>query len=282
LKEVTKIEEMFNNMTAVVKNLLILNVIMFLARFIIGEEQAYDFLALHYPTSEKFLPVQIVTHFFMHGSLMHIFFNMFALITFGSVLETLWGARRFLYFYFFCAFGAAILHLGYSYFEISQLQNAMEAFQANPGMNTYWAFFNEVPLNQFDPQYGKAIHDLGSALTLQPDENSISTATGAMQSYLNAKTGMPVVGASGAIYGLLLAFGMCFPNAELMLIFFPVPVKAKYFIPVLMVIELFLGVNQFSWDNIAHFAHLGGALSGLLLILYWRKFGSRFDKTRYK
>lgn len=277
---------MFNNMTAVVKNLLILNILMFIAQFIIsgtiGEQQGNDLLALHYPTSSKFLPLQIVTHFFMHGGWMHIFFNMFALITFGSVLETLWGAGRFLYFYFFCAFGAAILHLGYSYLEISQLQHAFDAFQANPGMNTYWAFFNEVPLKQFGPEYEKAVQELGNALTLKPDAEMIGVANTAMQNYLTEKIDIPVVGASGAIYGLLLAFGMSFPNAELMLIFFPVPVKAKYFIPVLMFIELFLGVNQFSWDNIAHFAHLGGALSGLLLILYWRKFGSRFDKTRYK
>ncbi|NUN99898.1 MAG: rhomboid family intramembrane serine protease [Saprospiraceae bacterium] len=269
---------MFNNITDVVKNLLILNILMFVAGFVIDT----DVLALRYPTSPEFKPVQIVTHFFMHAGLAHIFFNMFALITFGSVLESLWGARRFLYFYFFCAFGAAILHMLYSYYDISQMQQAIGAFQANPGMNTYWAFFNEVPLKQLDPQYAKAVNDLGSMLTPQADAATIQTATTAMQSYLDAKINTPIVGASGAIYGLLLAFGMSFPNAELMLIFFPVPVKAKYFIPVLMIIELFLGVNQFSWDNIAHFAHLGGALSGLLLILYWRKFGSRFDNTRYK
>ncbi len=273
---------MFNNITGVVKNLLILNVIMFLARYVIGEEQAYDLLALHYPTSEKFLPVQIISHFFMHGSLAHIFFNMFALVMFGSVLETLWGPKRFLYYYFFCALGAAVLHMGVSYYEISGLQHAMEAFQANPGMNTFWGFFNEVPMNQLDPEYASAVNKLGTLFTSQSDPSIVQTATSAMESYLNAKQNTPVVGASGAIYGLLLAFGMNFPNAELMLIFFPVPVKAKYFIPVLIIIELFLGVNQFSWDNIAHFAHLGGALSGFLLILYWRKFGSRFDNTRYK
>jgi len=263
---------MFNNMTAVVKNLLILNVIMFLAQYIIGTRLASDLLALHYPASEKFLPVQIVTHFFMHDSrnLMHIFFNMFALVMFGSILETLWGAGRFLYFYFFCAFGAAILHMGFSYYEISQLQSTFEGFQANPDWSTYMAFVKELPY--FTQEQVDVVN---SART-------IPEAIEAIQLGLDNKMNIPIVGASGAIFGLLLAFGMYFPNQELMLIFFPVPVKAKYFIPVLMVIELFLGVNQFSWDNIAHFAHLGGALSGFLLILYWRKFGSRFDKTRYK
>ena len=267
-------------MTAVVKNLLILNVIMFVARYIIGEEQAYDYLALHYPTAEKFLPVQIVTHFFMHGSLMHIFFNMFALITFGSVLETLWGPQRFLFYYFFCAFGAAILHMGYNYYEFSTIQQAIDVFQANPSPGNYWAFFETVPQAHFKMDAVNSVHQ--ALMQAQPDPATVSEITKELQSYLGQRMNTPIVGASGAIYGLLLAFGMSFPNAELMLIFFPVPVKAKYFIPVLMLIELFLGVNQFSWDNIAHFAHLGGALSGLLLILYWRKFGSRFDKTRYK
>ncbi len=273
---------MFNNITVVVKNLLILNVLMFLAQYVIGETKALDLLALHYPLSEKFLPVQIVSHFFMHGGLMHIFFNMFALVMFGSVLEALWGPKRFLYYYFFCAFGAAILHLTYSHFEISHIQNAMEAFQANPGMNTYWTFFNEVPLDRVNVEYSQMVHQIGSAMGSQPDPSTVDNATQLMQLYVNDKMNIPIVGASGAIYGLLLAFGISFPNAELMLIFFPIPVKAKYFIPVLMLIELFLGFNQFAWDNVAHFAHLGGALSGLLLILYWRKFGSRFDQTRYK
>ena len=104
----------------------------------------------------------------------------------------------------------------------------------------------------------------------------IGNASGLMQEFHDIKVNIPVVGASGAIYGLLLGFGMLFPNAELMLIFLPIPIKAKYFIPVLMGIELFLGLNQFSWDNIAHFAHLGGAVTGFFLILYWRKFGSRW------
>lgn len=274
---------MFNNITAVVKNLLILNVLVFVIGYIVGEERFMDMFALHYPASQLFKPVQIVTHFFMHGGFMHIFFNMFALVMFGSVLESLWGPKRFLYFYFFCAFGAAILHMGYNYFDFSNMQQAIDAFQAKPNASTFWAFFNDVPLKQLRPEYVQYVNEIGSRLTTsQPDPYVLEKANEAMQDYLNDKMNTPVVGASGAIYGLLLAFGMNFPNAELMLIFFPVPVKAKYFIPVLMGIELFLGVNQFSWDNIAHFAHLGGALSGFLLILYWRKFGSRFDNTRYK
>jgi membrane associated rhomboid family serine protease len=261
--------------TDVVKHLLIINVLMFVVSFMLNP----DILALHYPASEKFQPFQIVTHFFMHAGFAHIFFNMFALWMFGSALEALWGPKRFLFFYFFCAFGAAILHTLYSYYEISQLQEAIAQFRAAPNYDTYWAFFNDVPFDRLLPRYKEEVNRIGELVMKMNGEPGL-TSQGAqlMELYVNNKMDIPVVGASGAIYGLLLAFGMKFPNAELMLIFLPIPVKAKYFIPFLMVAELFLGVNQFSWDNIAHFAHLGGALSGFLLILYWQKFGSRFDR----
>lgn len=257
--------------TGVVKHLLIINVLLFLAAMAFD----IDILALHYPASEKFQPFQIVTHFFMHANFPHLFFNMFALWMFGSALEALWGAKRFLYFYFLCAFGAAILYSVVNYFDFSHLQEAIASFLENPSDDTYWLFFNEVPLDRLNPEYKDLVSQLGNAIR-GGDPNVISQGANLMREYVDFQMGIPVVGASGAIYGLLLAFGMKFPNTELMLIFLPIPVKAKYFIPLLMVVELYLGMNQFSWDNIAHFAHLGGALSGFLLILYWRKFGTRF------
>lgn len=265
----------------VVKNLLIINIIFFLATYLMGESKMIDLLALHYPGSELFKPLQFATHFFMHGGIGHIFFNMFALIMFGSALETQWGPQRFLYYYFFCAFGAAALHLGYDFYEISRLEGLMGAFSANPNYDTYWAFFNETPLASFEKaggvnaQYASVVNQLSNALGENVEE-ARREGLRLMEEYVDLKKNTPVVGASGAIYGLLLAFGMQYPNAELMLIFLPIPIKAKYFIPMLMLLELYLGVNQFSWDNIAHFAHLGGAVSGFLLILYWRKFGSRW------
>lgn len=257
-------------LTDVVKHLLIINVLVFLATQVFGWE---DLLALHYPTSDRFLPLQIATHFFMHAGLLHLFFNMFALVMFGSQLEALWGPKKFLFFYFICAFGAAVLHMLYTYYDISSLQSAMAAFQSNPTYDTFWDFFDRVQMNQ---EYKNAVISVGEGVA-ESSSQAIQEATRGMQAIIESKIDIPVVGASGAIYGLLLAFGWYFPNVELMLIFLPIPIKAKYFIPVLMLVELFLGVNQFSWDNIAHFAHLGGALTGILLILYWRKFGSRFD-----
>ncbi len=254
-------------LTEVVKHLLFINILMFLASNLFN---LTDILALHYPGSEKFQPYQIVTHFFMHGGFAHIFFNMFALVMFGSALEMRWGPKRFLFFYLVCAFGAAILHTLYTYWDLSQMQAAIDAFQSNPSYDTFWAFFNDVPLDQLNKGYRDQVNEI-SRLLRESNPAVVGRGAGLMQEYLNFQMNIPIVGASGAIYGLLLAFGMYFPNAELMLIFLPIPIKAKYFIPILMLIELFLGFNQYSWDNIAHFAHLGGALTGLLLILYWRK-----------
>lgn len=259
--------------TDVVKNLLIINILMFVVSLIMGN---IDTLALHYPASEKFMPFQIATHFFMHAGIGHLFFNMFALFMFGSALEALWGPKKFLYFYFFSAFGAAALHTAYSYYDINQMREMIDVFRTNPSYDTFWAFFNETSLPKI--AQNKDVFDEMSKGIRAGDSSVINEAIQEMEKQVKRMEDIPVVGASGAVYGLLLAFGMAFPNAELMLIFLPIPIKAKYFIPVLMLVELFLGVNQFSWDNIAHFAHLGGAISGFLLIMYWRKFGSRFDR----
>ncbi len=264
--------------TDVVKNLLILNVLFFLATYLANQEQMINWLALHYPESDLFMPVQIATHFFMHGGIGHIFFNMFALVMFGSALETLWGPKRFLFFYFFCAFGAAILHMAYSWWDFSQMADTIQQFAANPDVTLFRDYVSNSSLEYLGYSNGMNGAELADQVAMELSENpsrqAIEQALMLMNDWREAKMDIPVVGASGAVYGLLLAFGMQFPNVELMLIFLPIPIKAKYFIPVLMIIELYLGFNQFSWDNIAHFAHLGGAVSGFFLILYWRKFGT--------
>lgn len=261
--------------TDVVKHLLIINVLVFIADQVIG----LDSFALYYPTSPQFQPYQIVTHFFMHGNLMHLFFNMFALVMFGSALEQLWGAQRFLFFYLFCALGAAALHTLFNYYQITSLDSAVAAYQAAPSHAAYFSFFDKYEhlKNILNPYGNKQFADIAVALkdgVAAASQQSSIFIRQVADAYNNAKIATPVVGASGAVFGLLLGFGMLFPNVELMLIFLPIPIKAKYFIPILMAIELFLGVNQFSWDNIAHFAHLGGALFGFLLIWYWQKTGA--------
>ncbi len=257
-------------LTDVVKNLLIINVLLFLAGYLFNTSM----LALYYPGSEQFQPFQLVTHFFMHGSVMHILFNMWALVMFGVVLETVWGPKKFLFFYLFCAFGAAILHMGVDFYQINQLESLMTDFSSNPNYADFRRFFDKVNMGGINVGAKEAIEEIGAMLS-DGNTSSVNLAKSYMSQYIELKKSIPVVGASGAIFGLLLGFGMLFPENELMLIFLPVPIKAKYFIPLLILIELFLGVNQFSWDNIAHFAHLGGALFGFLLILYWRRTGEQ-------
>lgn len=275
-------------LTPVVKNLLILNVAFFLivqldkmyGMSTFGGQEGYfgleNLLALHYPTSEYFKPVQIVTHFFMHGGMMHIFFNMFALAMFGPPLETMWGSKRFVNYYILCAFGSAALHMGYMWWDISQMQNAISAYTSNPTLAGFNDFFDGIALEAYRMEDGRNVGVYAQQIREAIADGNVATAVNEggslMKEWVDTIKNIPMVGASGAIYGLLLAFGMYFPDFKLMLIFLPIPIKARYFIPILIVVEIFLGLQQYSWDNIAHFAHLGGALIGFLLILYWRKF----------
>ena len=245
---------MMNNMTDTVKQLLILNILFFIgAQFV---PQATDLLALHYFESDKFKLWQPISHMFMHGGLMHIFFNMFALVSFGSALEHFWGPKKFLFFYFTCGLGAALIHSGINYYYF------------HDGLNT-------LVLNGFKETEILNLINEGKFMTswqavLAPDtfENMIGSLT-------------PTVGASGAIYGLLVAFAFMFPNAELALLFIPVPIKAKYFVPGIVLLDLFSGVTGYSifGGGIAHFAHVGGALFGFIMMWYWKK--NQFNQNRW-
>ena len=215
----------------VVKNLLIINVLFFLAT--IAAESVFridlaDYLGLHYIGASDFQPYQLVTYMFMHGSFTHLFFNMFALWMFGNTLENIWGANRFLLFYFVCGIGAGLVQ------ELVQYIQYATTLQAYTSVNM-----------------GGRIIPMGDYLNL-----------------------LKTVGASGAVYGILLAFGMMFPNSTLY-IYFAIPVKAKWFVLAYGVIELLSGLNG-SADGVAHFAHLGGMLFGLILILYWKKKGNLY------
>lgn len=195
------------NIPPATKNLLIINALFFLATNLLRQID-WNFLGMYYWLSEDFKTYQIATYMFMHADIGHIFFNMFAVYMFGSVLENFWGAKKFLYYYFFAGIGAAII------------QQLVWHFSGNAGVT---------------------------------------------------------IGASGAVFGLLLAYGWMFPNEKLFFIFIPIPIKAKYFIIIYSLMELFLGVVSVSGDNIAHFAHLGGMIFGLILMLYWRKKGKLYN-----
>lgn len=235
------ISNLLRNLPEVVKNLLIINILMFLGIMVFPQYK--DMLALHNIGSELFMPHQLVTHIFMHGNFTHLLFNMFALGMFGSSLEKVWGGKKFLIVYFVSAIGALILQLLFNYYNYSSA------------------------LQDFSPSQLDEIFEIASSGIYYPDSQGYLLS--AVNAVLMNDIGM--VGASGAIMGLLAAFAYLFPNTELMLIFLPIPIKAKYFIPFYMLVELFLGVNNFQWDNIAHFAHLGGAIAGFLLVYFWNK-----------
>lgn len=223
----------FSNITPVVKNLLIINIIFFIATYVLSH--AFDmekWLAVYYFNSPNFKLWQIISYMFMHGSIAHIFFNMLALFMFGPILEHSVGPKRFLNLYFICGIGAILL------------QWAVQAIQ---------------------------IHGITGGFTIShPELESSYMAYGPTAQKLFDIYNTPIVGASGAIFGLLVAFAMLYPNMEMMIIFFPIPIKAKYLIPIYILLELWLGVGQYGGDNVAHFAHLGGALFGFLVVKFWR------------
>lgn len=219
----------FELIPPVIKNLIILNGLIFFAQYIFSRSTAIDLeelLALHDVRSAFFRPHQLITHMFLHGSFEHIFFNMFALWMFGSILENYWGPKRFLIFYLACGLGAAVLHMVTLYIELTPA----------------WQQFKSL---SFEQQEG-----------LKYAENFI----------INSET----VGASGAVFGCLAAFGYLFPNS-LIYVYFFIPVKAKWFVLIYGFMELWLGIRNSAGDNVAHWAHLGGAVVGFLMVWTWNR-----------
>jgi membrane associated rhomboid family serine protease len=239
----------FAGIPLVVKNLLIINILALLASFAFESSMGINInrtLGLFYFESESFRPFQIVTHMFMHGGLTHLFFNMFALWMFGRVLESVWGGKRFFIYYFVTGLGAAALHTFVNFIEVQSL------------------------MANLAPEQIALVKAEGAGLWAN-QQNYTHEGMAALNRALN----IPTVGASGAVFGVLLAFGMLFPNTQLMLLIPPIPIKAKYFVIIYGVIELYLGLTK-PGSNIAHFAHLGGMLFGFLLIKYWNRNSKKF------
>lgn len=271
----------FNTLPLVVKNLLIINGLFFLATFVLQNQfDLGDKLGLHYFLSEKFQPYQIITYMFMHGGLMHLVFNMFALWMFGNTLENYWGPKRFLTYYIITGIGAALCHYAVVHFQIQPTLEIIDSYLANPTGQGFEAIlgsqqftlspemvdhYNEIIPTQFNAAV--SANDYSQALQISIDYMQTYRAD-----FLNAPV---VVGASGSVFGILLAFGMLFPNTMLY-IYFAIPIKAKWFVMLYGAIELFSGIANSPTDNVAHFAHLGGMLFGIILILYWKKKSNHF------
>ncbi|RTY93403.1 rhomboid family intramembrane serine protease [Flavobacterium sp. GT3R68] len=236
------------NVTETVKQLIIINIIFYIGTQFLGDV-AYKFLSLYYPENPDFKFWQPVSHMFMHGNLMHIFFNMFALFSFGSALEHYWGAKKFLFFYISCGLGAALIHILSNYYFF------------HDGLNTLVA--NGIPKEEIMKILSEGKFDTKWQQILPKSD---------FESFISSFV-TPAVGASGAIYGILVAFAFMFPDAELALMFIPIPIKAKYFVPVIVALDLFSGVTGFSvfGGGIAHFAHVGGAFVGFMMMWYWKK-----------
>jgi len=242
------------NLTETVKHLLIINVIFFIATISLGDV-VFDLFALHYPSNPKFQYWQPLTHMFMHGDLGHIFFNMFALYMFGTPIEQMWGRNKFIFFYLSTGFGAAALQLGLYYFQVNEVSELLIS-QGQTGSQIA-AFFET--------------RDLPYSLIELIGREKLLTGLSAYNAVM--------VGASGALYGVLVAFALLFPNARLMLLFPPIPIKAKVLVPLLILGDLFFGFTSYSIGPIAHFAHVGGAITGLIMMWYWKK--NQFDHNRW-
>ncbi|MBW6489701.1 MAG: rhomboid family intramembrane serine protease [Lentimicrobium sp.] len=261
-------------MPPVVKNLLIINGLFFLAQMTtvqVFKIDLVDYLGMHYFGSSKFNPAQLVTYMFLHGGFTHILFNMFALWMFGNTLENVWGGKRFLTYYMVTGIGAALLHMLVLWIGISGVQSDMSQVMMSPTPEAFTAFMAE-----HFPVYESQLSGFISSWRLSPaDPKLINQASIYMNDLLTIRMDIPTVGASGAVFGILLAFGMMFPNSLIYLYFF-FPIKAKWFVIAYGAMELYFGFANRSGDNVAHFAHLGGMIFGFFLIRYWNKKMNRF------
>lgn len=267
----------FGSIPNVIKNLLIVNILVFFIDYVL-EMRGFnlsDYFALYNFQSPNFKSYQLVTHMFMHGSITHLFFNMFALYMFGRMLEMVWGPKRFLIYYALTGIGAAVIHNFVNYYSLTSVHADMMAFVNTPSADAFLHFVREHVSNP-SPQ----LNDFISAFS-ENDSNAfyINEASIIAGKIYEMHLNIPTVGASGAVFGVLLAFGMLFPNTQLMLLFPPIPIKAKYFVAVYGLIELFAGVMPSQGDNVAHFAHLGGMIFGFVLIKYWSSKGiGKYDQ----
>lgn len=272
----------FKLLPEVVKNLLIINFIFFLTTQVVFTKfgiDLNDMLGLHYFQSEKFRWYQFITYMFMHGSMGHILMNMLALWMFGSAVENIWGSKRFLNYYLLCGIGAAIAHYAIVYYEMQPATDFINDYIANPDITKLQSLINSDAFQKFTSEelaanYNSFTREFNNLCVSEPQkalELSIQYMSQFKSDVFNAPN---VVGASGAVMGLLLAYGMIFPNS-LIYVYFVLPIKAKYFVIIYGIAELFYGI-AIPGDNVAHFAHVGGLITGFIIIQMWRRKNRRY------
>ena len=238
----------------IVKHLIIINIIFFIASIVLGDFM-YDLFAMHYPKNPDFFIWQPLTHMFMHGDTTHILFNMFGLWMFGTPLEQMWGKQKFIFYYLSAGLGAVLIQtLVYHYDVISVTQILLDNGLTRLDVNSFY-------------ETGR----LNTTVIQSVGEDRLYSGIQSFKAVM--------VGASGALYGILVGFAMLFPNVQLMLLFPPIPIKAKFLVPLLILFDLFFGFTSYSIGPIAHFAHIGGAITGFVMMWYWKK--NQFNNKRW-
>lgn len=259
---------MFGRLTPLVKNLLIINIGIALIQGLMKIDLG-NYFGLYYISAPEFKPYQFITYMFLHStkSIMHIFGNMFALFIFGPLLEQFLGPKKFLILYMVAGIGAGLFYTGVNYMEVSAVQRDVEAYVANPNPDDFNRLLIDHGTN-LNPQIYEFVDDYSR----NPDNASLKASSVGFAKQLYGIYGQyNMVGASGAVFGILAAFALFFPNTELFLLFIPFPIKAKYLVTVYILYEVFAELKQAPGDSVAHLAHIGGALIAFFLVTYWKK-----------
>ena len=259
------------HLTPAAKNILIINGIIFILSDFIGlRTYIIENFGMRYFHSENFQPYQILTYMWVHAGFGHLFGNMFSVLVFAPILEKVWGSKKFLIFYLVTGIGAGILYSGINYYENYSFEVKVKSYEQNPSPES----FRKLVINNSSEYYNQ-LYDFIDSYEQNPSNSNDNLSIAYANDLLKVKSDVPMVGASGAVFGILLAFAMLFPNMKLILLFPPIPVKAKYLVLVYGIYELWSEINRMPGDNIAHFAHLGGMLIGYLILIYWkRKYGT--------
>ena len=243
---------MFNNIPPITRNIIIINIVVFILTYVLQTDMMYRYLAAFYPFSPFFHSWQIITHMFMHGSFMHILFNLMTLYSFGPVLEQVLGDKKYVLLYFVSGLGAFFLFNLWNFVEVEQIKSSLQS----------------LGFDLAGYMDGESVSFKGNSAAILEQQNLVNQ----LQSIIS----VPMVGASGAIFGVIAAFATLYPDAKIMLMFIPVPVKVKYLMPVVIIISIYLGISG-NAGGIAHLAHVGGALVGFILAKIWKKHLYRFN-----
>ena len=243
---------MFNNIPPITRNIIIINIVVFILTYVLQTDMMYRYLAAFYPFSPFFHSWQIITHMFMHGSFMHILFNLMTLYSFGPVLEQVLGDKKYVLLYFVSGLGAFFLFNLWNFVEVEQIKSSLQS----------------LGFDLAGYMDGESVSFKGNSAARLEQQNLVNQ----LQSIIS----VPMVGASGAIFGVIAAFATLYPDAKIMLMFIPVPVKVKYLMPVVIIVSIYLGISG-NAGGIAHLAHVGGALVGFILAKIWKKHLYRFN-----